>query len=322
MTTVVPAEGALLDHVLATSALHDKAGLSAYAYARCDAALTKTAWGRAHQQRFALIDEAGLLAGATRYLAAGVLDGRPVRVCAIGEVFTDPVHGGGDDARRLIERLLADATQEGADLALLFSDMDPTWCDRNSVERIPTIDIELRVAQSPNHGAPMTLVRGGEERDLAAIVGMGQVRAAPFRFHLDRDVDFVQYAITRKRLRAGLGAPGALQLQFFIAEEGVTAAAYVVIGVAGSSWTIEECGDRDPSGARVGAILQALIAREPVERRPSIRGWLPPGFVPPQITIASAAPSSDVLLVRSLGSAAAGSRLSGSDVLYWHSDVF
>jgi hypothetical protein len=51
----------------------------------------------------------------------------------------------------------------------------------------------------------MTMVRGGEERDLAAIVAMGRVRAEPFRFHLDRDVDFVQYAITSKRLLAGLG---------------------------------------------------------------------------------------------------------------------
>ena len=322
MTTVVPAEGALLDRVLATRALHDKAGLGAYAYGRYDAALMKTAWGRAHQQRFALADAAELLAGATRYLVAGVLDGRPVRVCAIGDVFTDPVHGGGDDAPRLVERLLGDAAQEGADLALLFSDMDPIWCDRNGFDKIPTTDIELRVAQSPGRGAPMTLVRGGEERDLAAIVAMGQVRAAPFRFHLDRDVDFVQYAVTRKRLRAGLGPAGAQQLQFFIAEEGVTAAAYVVVSVAGSMWTIEECGDRDPSGARVGAILQALVAREPVERRPSIRGWLPPGFVPPQITIVSAAPSSDVLLVRSLGSAAAASRLSGGDVLYWRGDLF
>jgi hypothetical protein len=61
-----------------------------------------------------------------------------------------------------------------------------------------------------------------------------------------------------------------------------------------------ECADRDPSGARVGAILQALIAREPVERRPSIRAWLPPGFVPPQVTIVSAKPSTAVMMVRSL----------------------
>lgn len=128
----------------------------------------------------------------------------------------------------------------------------------------------------------MTLIRRGEERDLATIVVTGQVRATPFRFHLDRDVDFVQYAVTNKRLLAGLGTAGARQLHFFIAEEGITAAAYVVVSIVGDIWTIEECGDRDPSGARVGAILQALIAREPVERRPTIRAWLPPRFGPPQ----------------------------------------
>ena len=33
---------------------------------------------------------------------------------------------------------------------------------------------------------------------------------------------------------------------------------YVVISVVGETWTIEDCGDRDASGARVGALLQAL----------------------------------------------------------------
>jgi hypothetical protein len=168
----------------------------------------------------------------------------------------------------------------------------------------------------------MTLIRGGEERDLAAIVAMAQVRAHPFRFYLARDVDFVQYAITKKRLLAGLGEAAARQLHFFIAEEGITAAAYVVISIVGGTWTIEECGDRDPSGARVGAILQALLAREPVERRPTIRAWLPRGFVPPQVTIVSAKPSTDVLMVRSLGSTVVQPRLSADDVLYWRSDIF
>jgi hypothetical protein len=181
---------------------------------------------------------------------------------------------------------------------------------------------ELSVAESSRRGAPMTLIRGGEERDLAAIVAMGQVRAGPFRFHIDRDVDFVQYAITKKRLLAGLGAASARQLHFFIAEEGITAAAYVVVSIIGRTWTIEECGDRDPSGARVGAILQALIAREPVERRPTIRGWLPPGFVPPQVTIMSANPSTEVMMVRSLGATVVQPRLSGDRVLYWRGDLF
>ena len=184
------------------------------------------------------------------------------------------------------------------------------------------VEAELRVTESSRRGAPMTLIRGGEERDLAAIVAMGQVRANPFRFHLDRDVDFLHYAITRKRLLAGLGQPGARQLHFVIAEEGITAAAYVVVSSVGGTWTIEECGDRDPSGARVGAILQALIAREPVELRPTIRGWLPRGFLPPQVTIVSAKPSTDVLMLRSLGAMAMQSRLSSDDVLYWRSDIF
>jgi hypothetical protein len=157
---------------------------------------------------------------------------------------------------------------------------------------------------------------------LAAIVAMGEVRAERFRFHLTRDVDLVQHTITKKRLLAGLGLPGARQLHFFIAEEGITAAAYVVISIVDRTWIIEECGDRDPSGARVGAILQALIAREPVEHRPTIRGWLPDGFVPPQVTIVSAKPSTEVLMLRFLGSTAVSPRLFGDQVLYWRSDLF
>lgn len=41
----------------------------------------------------------------------------------------------------------------------------------------------------------------------------------PFRFHLTRDV-FVQHAITRKRLLAGLGTPGARQPHSSLREEG------------------------------------------------------------------------------------------------------
>ena len=47
-----------------------------------------------------------------------------------------------------------------------------------------------------------------------------------------------------------------------------------------------------------------------------------PGFVPPQVTIVSAKPSTDVLMVRSLGSMVVEPRLSGDDVLYWRSDIF
>jgi hypothetical protein len=321
MPTVIPVEGVILERVLAAMHLISPEGLSLQAYGKFDAAQMKTAWGRHHQRRFALVDGADVLASATQYDLAAVLDQRPVRVCGIGSIFSEPAHRDGH-ARSLVERLLDQAARDGAAMALLFSDGSPEYSQPNGFEVVSTTEAELSVAESLRHGAPMTLIRGGEERDLAAVVAMGQVRASPFRFHLDRDVDFVQYAITKKRLLAGLGPARERQLHFFIAEEGITAAAYVVVSVVGSTWTIEECGDRDPSGARVGAILQALIAREPVERRPTIRAWLPRGFVPPQVTIVSARPSTRVMMVRTLGSAIVQPLLSGDDVLYWRGDIF
>jgi len=319
--TIVPAEGVILERVLdAThSVWHDR--LNREAYSKFVAAQLKTAWGRHHQRRFALMNGAEVLASAVHYDLAAVLDQRPVRVCGIGSIFSAPADRGGGHAEELVNLLLDHAARDGADMALLFSERSQDPLKLTDFEVISISDAELAVTESSRRGAPMTLIRGGEVRDLAAIVAMGHVRASPFRFHLDRDVDFVQYVITKKRLLAGLGETGARQLHFFIAEEGITAAAYIVVSIVGGTWTIEECGDRDPSGARVGAILQALIAREPVERRPTIRAWLPRGFVPPQVTIASAEPSRQVVMVRSLGSSMIRPPLSGDDVLYWRADV-
>lgn len=321
MPTVVPADGSTLQRALEAAHAVAPEGLSLRAYARLDAALAKTAWGRCHRQRYALVEGAQLLASAVQYDLAAVVERRRLRACGIGSIVSglasrDPRH-----ARQLVDILCEQAGRDGVAMALAWSDPSASHVP-DGFAVVSMMDAELRVTESSRHGAPMTLVRGGEERDLAAIVAMGQIRAEPFRLHLDRDVDFVQYAITKNRLRAGLGQSGKRQLHFFIAEEGITAAAYVVVSVVGDTWTIEECGDRDPSGARVGAILQALIAREPVERRPTIRGWLPPGFLPPQVTIVSATPANAVLLVRSLGSTVVQPPLSGDDVLYWRSDIF
>lgn len=321
MTAVVPAEGTLLDSVLDATCALSRDGLDRHAYGRFDAARMKTSWGRRYQRRFALVEGEDLLASAERYDLAGRFEGRAVRICGIGSVFTGPSHRDLGHARALLETLLDQAAGKGAEVALLFSQTGLEDGAPHGFEPIALTEVTLDVASS-RHGAPMTMVRGGEERDLAAIVAMGRVRADPFRFHLDRDIDLVQYAITRKRLLAGLGSADARQLHFFIAEEGITAAAYVLVSVAGSTWTLEECGDRDASGARVGALLQALIAREPSERRPTIRAWLPPRFLPPQLTIVSAAPSTEIMMVRMLGAAPMLPRLSADDVLFWRSDIF
>ena len=264
-----------------------------------------------------------VLASAERYDLTGKLDRELVTICGIAAVLDN----GADDAGKsyggvLVEQLLEDATRDGTDLALLFRTAAPTSPVPDGFEVVPTTDVELTVTESSRYGAPMTLVRGGEDRDLGAIVAMGHTRADAFRFHIDRDVDFIKHAITRKRLLAGLGFAGVRQLEFVIAEEGITAAAYIAISIVGDTWTIEECGDRDASGARVGAILQALIAREPAESRPVIRGWLPPGFLPPQVTIASSSAAPPLLLARALSSRVQGLHLTAPEVMYWRSDLF
>jgi GNAT acetyltransferase-like protein len=321
MLALVPAEGAFLERVLDTRYSVEPEGLSRQAFTTLDIVQRRTAWALRCHSRVALVDGSELLASAERYGLAGVLGHQHVRICGIAAVCTDPECGNSHHARELVERLTDEARRNGADVAILFVTTDRIACVPDGFAAIPTADIELSVEESPRHGAPMTLMRGAEDRDLPAIVAMGQVRAGRYRFHLDRDVDLVKYVITKKRLQAGLAAAGARQLQFMIAEEGITAAAYVVVSIADGTWTIEECGDRDVSGARVGALLQALIAREPAERRPLIRGWLPAGFVPPQVTILSKRPSTELIFGQVLATRTP-LRLSAADILFWRSDVF
>ena len=167
----------------------------------------------------------------------------------------------------------------------------------------------------------MTLVRAGEDRDLPDIVAMGRARAERYRFRLERDRDFVHFAIVRKRLLAGLAPAGDREVQFFVAEEGGSAVAYVVVTVRRGAWVLEECGDRDPSGARVGAILQGLIARDPSAPRPATIAWLPADFRPPQIEILGERPSSDIMMMRGLGRSVP-KLPDPADALYWHGDMF
>ncbi len=323
MVDLVPAEGRILEQILDASyeIWHER--LTRSRYGRYYHAQRLTPWGAAHLSRWALVDGLQVLASAKAYGFRGVLDGRPVDVAGIGAVFTQPAHRGRGYARELIERAIAREADRGADLALLFSEIGAAYYARLGFTVVPTADCTLTVAMSDRHGAPATMIRTGHDRDIDGIVAMNRVRAEPFRFHLDRDRDLVTYAITKKRLLAGFGRPGAREMQFFVTEEGTTGVAYVVLSVRGSEWTLEECGDRDPTGARVGAILQSLIAREPAQRCPTITARLPARFVPPQIAIAATQPPAEVMMVRPLTASAESARTLGEDdVLYWKSDLF
>jgi len=319
--TVISAQGSILNEILDATYGIWSDGLSRSAYGRGDAAQLRTPWGQLHLSRLALVDGDLLLASARQYELSAVLEGRPVRVLGLGALFTQPAHRGRGHARRLVEQIIGRASQQGFGLALLFSEIGTEYYAPLGFAPIEMRDVILRVIESPRYGAPATMIRGGDDRDLAAIAAMGRARAEACRFHLDRDPDFIKYAIARKRLRAGLGPAGARELHFFIAEEGAEAAAYVVLSAGSGEWILEECGDRDPSGARVGAMLQALVAREPAERRLPIRGWLPRGFLPPQLEVVETRVPSELMMIRVLTDARRSPALEAGDVLYWRGDL-
>ena len=319
---IVPATGAVLEHILddTYSIWHDR--LSREHYGKAWAAQLKTPWGRTHLDRVALVDGPHVLCSAKRYDLSLRLDGRIRRALGIGAVFTTPAHRGRGSARELIARILDTAVTEGQEFAMLFSEIDPAFYERLDFVPVPLVESVLEVDRKRG-GAPAMLVRSGDERDLPAVMEMSAARSAGSRLSLERSEDFIRYGITRKRLLSGLAPVGTRNTEYLVVEEGHRAVAYLVSTDENGRWMIEEAGDRDPSGARLGAMLQVMLARLPSERLPEIRCWWPQALVPPQVKVASSTPTREVLMVRPLQDRILPlPPLTAAEAVYWHSDYF
>jgi GNAT superfamily N-acetyltransferase len=320
----VVAEGPILEEILDATHPVWNEGLTRNAYARWNAAQLRTTWGADHLRRFALLDARGRwVASAKRYLWPIRLDGVDGLMCGIGAVFTRPEARGHGYARTMIERLIEQSRGEGAVIAGLFSEIGEQFYERAGFRTVALNEVDVQVERKD--GAPAMLVRSGEVRDLPALAAMHATRSAGVRFALRRDPPLIEYALAKKRLFAGLGQGAGprihRQTEFFVAEEGASAVAYVVLTVSPAGWTLEEAGDRDPAGARLGAILQVLLAREPSHPAPLIRAWWPPAMsVPPQLRLANQIPARDVFMLRPIGDIRIPSQ--AEDVFYWRSDYF
>lgn len=299
-----------------------RAWLLAGADRRWQAALLKTPWGRSHIRPMRLAEHGDATASATQHNLVGVLDRRAVRVRGFSDVKA--LGASADDRARhqLVEHMLADAVENGAEVALLLSPLDPEWCRAHGFVDITPETVTLSVQPGSLPGAPLVMIRAGEDRDLPALAAMGQLQAAPFRFSLDRDTDFIQHGIISRRLLSGLAPSGTCDLHFFVVEEGATAVAYVVLSVVGNEWCVEACGDLDPANSRVGYLLQALLAREASTVPPIIRGWLPESMVPMQVTVVASERTPTTVMAALIGPAASTTPLTAADALYWKADVF
>jgi predicted N-acetyltransferase YhbS len=316
---VVPATGAVLQQILDSSYPLWGEGLSPRAYEQYNVAQLKTSWAAAHLERLALVDGERVLSSAKRYLIDATLDRRRIAVVGVGAVFTPPALRARGFARLLLERIQEDARQRGSEAALLFSEIGPEYYARLGFEVIPRNTVEIRVDR--REGAPGVVVRTGDGRDLAMLEAIAAEFAACHRFALSRTGPWIEYGLAKKRLLAGFSPSGARSVRFLVVEEGGQAVAYVVVVQTPRGWALEECGDRDRSGARVGALLQVLLAGEPASAHPVLRAWLPEGWLPPQLSIAAATVAQDVMMIRWLGEEPQPP-LRPEEVLYWHGDVF
>ena len=321
---LVVAEGAILEEIIDATFPIWNEGLTRDGYARWNAAQMRTSWGRNHLQRFALLDDRGRwVASAKRYLWPMRLDGVDGTMCGFGAVFTRPEERGRGYAGVIIEQLIERAAGEGAAVAGLFSEIGEALYQRLGFVSVALDEVDVHVERKD--GAPAMLVRAGDERDLPALAAMHASRSSNVRFALRRDPPVIDHALSKKRLLAGFGhgaGPRAeRQTEFFVAEEGVSAVAYVVLTVSAGGWTLEEAGDRDPAGARLGAILQALLAREPSRPAPLIRAWWPPALpAPPQVSLVNRIPARDIFMLRPIARVGIPSR--PDEVFYWRSDYF
>lgn len=319
--TLTAASGPALEQILRDTYPIWGGGLTFDAYASYQTGQRRTAWGSAHIERVMLLDGSRPLASAKRYDLSARVDGRIRRVLGIGAVFTPRELRGRGAASALLAHMVDAGNTEGYEFALLFSDVGPALYERLDFVPVPLESATLRVTRYD--GAPAMAVRAGDERDLPHVAELSAARAARARFALDRSEDFIRYAITRRRLLSGLGPAGLRQTEFLVAEEGHRAVAYLVCSVHNGQWTIEECGDRDPQGARLGGMLQVMLAREPSLAHPRITSFWPHDLQPPQVEIASRQPTEQVMMIRPLRDRTLPMPpLSASDVLYWHGDLF
>ena len=317
---LVRADGPLLENILDHTYPIWNEGLAREAYGKWNSAQLRTPWGRERLHRFALVDEAGRwYASAKRYRFDARLDGVDVQVAGIGAVFTPKELRGHGHARELIERLLDEERRDGVAMAALFSEIGEAYYQRLGFSLVPMAESDVEVALKG--GAPAMLVRAGTEADLPELAKMHAIRSESAFFTLRRNPSLIQYALAKKRLQAGLGPVGLRQTEFFVAEEGASAVAYVVLSVSKGGWTLEEAGDRDPAGARLGAMFQVLLAREPSRTPPLIRTWWPASFaVPPQLRLTKPVPARDLLMVRPLANVRVPQQ--ADDIFYWRSDYF
>ncbi len=323
MELIELADSSLLEQVLDDTYGLWGDGLSRKAYGLWNLAQMKTRWGKENLARVGLVEGDRVMVSAKRYLFDAVIAGHPTRVLGIGAVFTPESRRGQGLAPRLVEAMIADGKARGCTVALLFSEIGAAYYTRLGFTAVPRQMVTIDVPHT-RRGAPATMVRAADPLDFPEIAAVSMTYAMKASFALNRTPDLIEFGIMRRRLRAGLGPAGLRQVEIYVAEEGYRAAAFIVVSRGPEGVVLEDCGDRDPSGARIGALLEAYVERDPSQADRTLRAWLPDGLHPPQVRFSAPFDAPEIMMVRHLPTDASGPPLisPAPHPTWWPLDVF
>jgi GNAT superfamily N-acetyltransferase len=291
-------------------------GLGRADYGRWQQAQRDTPWGRAHLGRMALLDGSTCVASAKTYALEADLAGTRVPLLGLGAVYTPPLLRGRGYAHHLIEALTRQAADRGVPAALLFSEIGPAFYESMGFTVVPRDEVAFEIPAGESSSID---ARPGEWRDLPAMAALSGRTRTPSTFALDRPAAFIEFGLVRRGRLAALSAPNRIGLEWWVADAAGALSAYLIATRRARGLVLEDCGDVDPSGRHVAALVTALIAR-PSFHPPIVHGWLPEGFRSWTRHALWRAATADLMMLKALGDRPRN--VLDGPVTYWNLDGF
>lgn len=202
---------------------------------------------------FGLFERGGaaLLSGMKAYALEGAFAGRSLRVLGIGAVFTPPPLRRQGYAARMLEGALSRFSDEGADAALLFSDIGVEYYRRLGFRALESLECFAPLQELPRANGCRPAVPGDEER-MCALFEAARARE---RLSLLRDGWTLRFQLRRLRELArarNLGEP-----EWGVVVDGVRGSAGAAVrlsrdalDVLEAAWTTDAARDRLLGGLR------------------------------------------------------------------------
>ncbi len=230
---LVPATGDQLHHILDETFPLWGEGLSRRGYEQWNHAQQKTLWGQRHLTRLALVDGDTVVATAKRYDLTMTVKGRATRTLGIGAVFTPHELRGRGHATAIVDAMEDAARADGVEAcAALLGD----W-----LRLLREARIHHRAGPDRGHRRRARQGRASdaraERRRSRRRARRGAARSARDGLPVGLLPDAAQiiYSVAKKRLFVGLHPSRRRRIEYFVAEEGYQAVAYLLLYVSTES---------------------------------------------------------------------------------------